>query len=254
MLFPSLSATVMAIAAFTTTIDAWPHVPRATKGLSNLASKMPKNTLPAPTGLELKYVLLGLGTQNYTCTSGNDTAEPGTTGAVGKLPPIDLLPALANYPVAKLYDIGTKLNVDPLAQWKVSAISGLALSLSTFGTWQLDMYLNAEGYNQWLGNHFFTLTMPTFSLNKVKTTPFPLAFVSKKADMVAPTTACQGTKGEGAIKWLYLSDDANLSQGRVNTVYRLETAGGNKPTQCKGQKDHFEVPYAAQYWVYGPKA
>jgi hypothetical protein len=45
-----------------------------------------------------------------------------------------------------------------------------------------------------------------------------------------------------------------LSSGGVNTVYRLETAGGNKPATCQGQKKYFEVPYAAQYWVYGPKA
>lgn len=141
-----------------------------------------------------------------------------------------------------------------MAQWKIPTISGLALSLSAFGTKQLDMYLRAEGYNEWLGNHFFTLKTPTFSLYKVKANPYPIAMVGKKADMDAPKTACQGTKGEGAIKWLYLLDEANLSQGGVNTVYRLETAGGNKPKQCKGQKQHFEVPYAAQYWVYGPKA
>ncbi|KAF2439310.1 hypothetical protein P171DRAFT_120590 [Karstenula rhodostoma CBS 690.94] len=235
MLFPTFSTAVMAVAALTSTVDALPQWPRATS-LSNLAKKIPANTLPVPTG-ELKYVLLGVGTQNYTCLTGNATDAPDTTGAT-----------------AKLYDLGTRLNVDPLAQWKIPAISGLALSLSTFGTWQLDMYLTAEGYNQWLGNHFFTLKVPTFSLYRTKTTPHPLALVSKKADQDAPKTACQGTKGEGAVKWLYLVDDANLSQGGVNTVYRLETAGGDKPATCQGQKKYFEVPYAAQYWVYGPKA
>ncbi|KAJ4349437.1 uncharacterized protein N0V89_008052 [Didymosphaeria variabile] len=227
----------MAVAALTSAVDAWPQWPRADSGLSNLAKKMPANTLPAPTDLELKYVLLGVGTQNYTCLTGNAADAPDTTGAT-----------------AKLYDLGTKLNNDPLAQWKIPAISGLALSLSAFGTWQLDMYLNAEGYNQWLGNHFFTLKVPTFSLYKTKTTPHPLAMVAKKADQDAPKTACQGTTGEGAVKWLYLADDTNLSVGGVNTVYRLETAGGNKPDTCQGMQNYFEVPYAAQYWVYGPKA
>lgn len=237
MLFPSLSTVVMAVAAFTSTADALPQWPRGTS-LTTLAKKMPSNSLPAPTGLELKYVLLGVGTQNYTCLTGDETVAPDTTGAT-----------------AKLYDLGSRLNVDPLAQWKIPAISGLALSLSAFGTWQLDMYLMAEGYNAWLGNHFFTLKTPTFSLYKTKTTPHPLAMVAKKAEQDAPATACQGTKGEGAVKWLYLNDDANLgSLGGVNTVYRLETAGGNKPATCKGMKKTFEVPYAAQYWVYGPKA
>ncbi|KAL5409199.1 hypothetical protein PMIN04_011130 [Paraphaeosphaeria minitans] len=239
MLFPTFSTVVMALLAFTSTVDALPPRPGSTNSLSNLAKKMPANTLPAPTGLELKYVLLGVGTQNYTCLTNNATAEPDTTGAT-----------------AKLYDLGTRLNTDPLAQWKIPAISGLALSLSAFGTWQLDMYLRAEGYNQWLGNHFFTLKTPTFSLYKTKSTPHPLAMVSKKADQDAPKTACQGTKGEGAVKWLYLVDEAvpEVSQGGVNTVYRVETAGGNKPATCRGQGRYFEVSYAAQYWVYGPKA
>jgi hypothetical protein len=60
-------------------------VPRVTN-LSNLAAKIPQNGLPKPDGLELKYVLLGIGTQNYTCTTGNSTSPPGTTGAVGMYP------------------------------------------------------------------------------------------------------------------------------------------------------------------------
>jgi hypothetical protein len=73
------------------------------------------------------------------------------------------------------------------------------------------------------------------------------------------------------LKWLLLKDTKGLSQGSIDTVYRLETAGGNKPTTCKGQKSSFEVKYSAQCkypnhspktcdsnsildWIYGPKA
>lgn len=91
MLFPNFSGAVMAIAALAITTNAapprgpprGPPGPPASPSLVNLAAKMPQNTLPAPTGLELKYVLLGLGTQNYTCTTGDDTVEPDTTGAIG---------------------------------------------------------------------------------------------------------------------------------------------------------------------------
>jgi hypothetical protein len=51
-----------------------------------------------------------------------------------------------------------------------------------------------------------------------------------------------------------LVDDKGLSVGGVNTVYRLETAGGKSPETCLGQKEAFEITYAAQYWVYGPEA
>ena len=119
----------------------------------------------------------------------------------------------------------------------------------------LNMYLQSQGYQQILGDHFFsplTVNTPTFSLNKVKANPFPLAFVTKKDEMIAPKSACPGVKGEGAIKWLRLVDEANLSKGGINTVYRLETAGGSAPATCEGQRKTFEVLYAAQYWVYGP--
>jgi len=237
MLFSSLSTAVVALSLFAPSVTAWPQYPRATN-LDALSAKMPQNTLPPPTNLKLKYVLLGIGTQNYTCLTSNQTAAPETTGAV-----------------AKLYDLGTQLNKDPWAQFKIPTISGLALSLfkAPFGGDRfLNEYLKQQGYSQLLGNHFFTAKVPTFSLNQVKAKPFPQAMVLKKADMDAPKWACPGTTGEGAVKWLQLIDDQNLSQGGVNTVYRIETAGGKAPTVCKGKPKTFEVPYAAQYWVYGP--
>jgi hypothetical protein len=115
-----------------------------------------------------------------------------------------------------------------------------------------------EGYSELLGNHFFTpvnaTSFPTFSLDHVKATPFPRAMVAKKDEVDAPKTACQGNDGEGAVKWLRLVDDKRMSVGGVNTVYRVETAGGKSPTTCVGMKPAFEVAYAAQYWVFGPKA
>lgn len=235
MLFSGLTA---ALVLLTSSVSALPQPPPTTN-LDSLAARYPKSDLPPPDGLQLKYVLLGVGTQNYTCGS-NETAPPGTTGAV-----------------AKLYDIGTRLNRDPLAQWKISSITGLSLSLSAFPN-LLEGYLMLEGYNEWLGNHFFTkmdatTSIPTFFLDHAKTTPFPNAMVSKKNSTDAPKTACPGTKNEGAVPWLRLVDDKGLSAGGVNTVYRVETAGGKQPAVCKDQKATFEIPYAAQYWVYGPK-
>ncbi|KAF2704715.1 hypothetical protein K504DRAFT_110386 [Pleomassaria siparia CBS 279.74] len=237
MRFSTLSA-VLVLASSAIAMPSWPYgrplVPRGIT-LDSLASQMPTSTLPAPKGLVLKFVGLGVGTQNYTCPGNDDTAVPGTTGAL-----------------ARLYDLGTALNADPMAKWKISTISALALNMKSQSDSKLDQYLVSQRYQTVLGEHFFTASTPTFSLDKVKADPFPLAFVSKKADMDAPNTACPGTTAEGAIKWLYLTDDG-LSKGGVNTVYRLETAGGNKAATCAGQPLHWEVPYTAQYWVYGPK-
>lgn len=54
------------------------------QNLAKLQALMPKSALPAPDGLQLRYVLLGLGTQNYTCLTGDENAAPSTTGATGK--------------------------------------------------------------------------------------------------------------------------------------------------------------------------
>lgn len=88
MLGATLFTTISAIALFTTSASAlpWGKLPTTytpAGDLSRLAKLMPTSALPAPDG-ELKYVVLGIGSQNYTCTSGNPDAAPGTTGAVGK--------------------------------------------------------------------------------------------------------------------------------------------------------------------------
>lgn len=59
-------------------------VPYSFPSLDRLSAMMPKSALPAPDGLQLKAVVLGIGTQNYTCDSGVPTSEPGTTGAIGE--------------------------------------------------------------------------------------------------------------------------------------------------------------------------
>lgn len=88
MLFSTLSSAVSVLAIFTSSVNGLPPPVKPVKytparDLSKLAKLMPQNGLPAPDS-ELKYVVLGLGTQNYTCVSGNENDAPGTTGATGK--------------------------------------------------------------------------------------------------------------------------------------------------------------------------
>lgn len=59
--------------------------------LDNLAKLFPQSSLTSPENLDLKYVVLGIGTQNYTCASSNDSVVPGTTGAYGKKVPGSLI-------------------------------------------------------------------------------------------------------------------------------------------------------------------
>lgn len=121
--------------------------------------------------------------------------------------------------------------------------------------WLLDNYLRSQGYDKLLGQHFFTAApgnIPTFSLYNAGGTPFPTLSGKKNGTMDAPKSSCPGTKNEGAVPWLQLIDGGG-SQGGVDMVYRLETAGGSAPALCQGQKASVEVPYVAQYWMFGPK-
>lgn len=118
--------------------------------------------------------------------------------------------------------------------------------------WLLDVLLMVQGYQHVIGNHYFTGPVPTFALNQIPLDPYPMALVKKNTQTNAPKSACPGLGGEGAVPWLHLIDNGS-SKGGINTVYRIETAGGSKPKTCEGQDSRFEVPYAAQYWVYGPK-
>ena len=85
----TLSATVSALALLAGSANALPakqtqaYTPAS--NLDKLAKLMPKSALPTPDGLQLKYVVLGIGTQNYTCATGDQNAAPGTTGATGEI-------------------------------------------------------------------------------------------------------------------------------------------------------------------------
>lgn len=85
----TLSVTVSTLALLAGLSNAIPTKPShkytIANNLDKLAKLMPKSALPSPDGLQLKYVVLGIGTQNYTCATGDKNAVPGTTGATGKL-------------------------------------------------------------------------------------------------------------------------------------------------------------------------
>lgn len=106
--------------------------------------------------------------------------------------------------------------------------------------------MQSLGFEHFVGHHFFSGAAPVFALDQLSQSPYPLTVLAKLNETDAPTSSCPGTNAEGAIKWLLLKDTKGLSHGGIDTVYRIETAGGNKPATCKGQKAAFEVKYSAQ--------
>jgi hypothetical protein len=97
------------------------------------------------------------------------------------------------------------------------------------------------------GLHFFTdAEVPYFNLDtttqQIGTLP-----CAKVGNSPAPKNAIkgQGNTGDGAVAWLKLTAVEGAT-GNLESVYRVNTAGGNPPKTCKGMPAHFEVQYAAE--------
>lgn len=193
-------------------------------------AQMPASTEPLPVpgpGITLKHVAIGRGTQNYTCDTSDETAEPKAIGAV-----------------ATLYNASCIAATSPRI---LNTLPGFALQFNL-------------GRNPWApnpanlevsGEHFFNETgVPFFNLNteaqQIGTLPCGLT-----AKAPAPASAIKGQRnqGDGAVAWLKL-DAVDFATGDLASVYRLNTAGGSPPKTCKGMPEHFEVQYAAEYWFF----
>jgi hypothetical protein len=97
-----------------------------------------------------------------------------------------------------------------------------------------------------LGHHYFdSAGTPTFNLSAIN----KIGFVGKTATISAPASANKGPAGTGAVAWLQLIAKSTYTSVGINTVYRVETAGGNPELNCTAT-GVISIPYAAEYWFY----
>jgi hypothetical protein len=195
-----------------------------------LTLSLPQSALPAPNGTVLKYVALALGTQNYTCASPYSTAVPTPNGAK-----------------AQLYDAGRFFEIDPAM---IPTLPPIALGMYSISYGEISLP-DILGFPV-LGKHFFNAALqPIFDLYAVNA-----QLLGKKVgDIPAPAGSSAGLNGTGAVDWLYLVDNSNgngATFGGINSVYRIETAGGKSPPNCTNSPASFEVLYSSEYWFYGP--
>ncbi|CRG89424.1 hypothetical protein PISL3812_06460 [Talaromyces islandicus] len=195
---------------------------------SNVSLPAQASGLPSPTGI-LKYVAIGRGTQNYTCSEPTKDTTPTQIGALATL--YDASCIVANYP--DLVDSATKivLNYD-LPTDNAATLPPVNVEL--------------------LGHHYFEdATTPVFNLDTTAQDQFGIAISKKNASMVAPpgSVSGQNNSGDGAVPWLYLTTIAG-TVGNFTSVYRVNTAGGAAPATCEGQAASFQIQYSAQYFFY----
>lgn len=173
--------------------------------------------LPPPSeGLRLSHIVIGRGTQNYTCA--NETAVPAAVGAVATLFNVTCL--AGPYPGL------------------LSLMPGIALKFPT----PVPNNILSPANVFLSGHHFFPdATTAFFDLNT--------------ATHSYGTVGCQKVNATDApnkpkdVPWLKLSSKSR-DGCTISEVYRLNTAGGVAPATCKGMQKSFEVEYAAEYWMW----
>ncbi|KAJ9667182.1 hypothetical protein H2201_002702 [Coniosporium apollinis] len=179
-------------------------------------------------GLALSHVVVGRGTQNYTCASPTDTPKPA--GALASL--YDASCIAASYPslLAAMPPVALDNSLPkPVSANKVSKNS-ITPALA--------------------GTHYFTnLTTPFFDMDTALHA-YGRGGFAKVAGTPAPEGAPVGPKGRGngSVPWLKLGS-VSADEG-WQEVYRVNTAGGQPPSSCEGMPKTFTVEYAAEYWMW----
>lgn len=250
-----ISKTLISLSALLVSASCLPHNSRGPWGRSwgSHAPDIPlneiddsSNALPDPESLDysLKYIALGLGTQNYSCANG--ASIPTAVGALARL--FDATTFLSKHQSGV-----DNLPVDYLKAYEEIYDSEKCASFTKKnGETVFPCQDNVNRYLDHLpklGEHYFTAAgVPSFDLENAHP---PLFLSAKKVGQAAaPASAYTGAESEGAVAWLYLADNGSGVSNGLKAVYRIETAGGSPPATCDGQTESIYVPYAAEYWFY----
>ncbi|KAJ5596515.1 hypothetical protein N7450_002973 [Penicillium hetheringtonii] len=203
----------------------------------DLPIKNTKIKLPGPSPhLDLKYVVLGRGTQNYSCSSSEFARHPkksSTPKATGAVATLFDASCLASQSLNLLHEFPAMMGHTTLGSL---AFLAEALALST------------KTSNLIIGEHYFNAAGdPFFDLRSSGSDTW---IVSKKdASVKAPARVLRPSgKNDSDVPWLKL--DCKDCKG-VKEVYRVMTVDGVAPPTCERQNDTVLVDYAAEYWFYG---
>lgn len=179
-------------------------------------------------------MVLGRGTQNYSCADATENSTPVSRGAEAILYDVSCL--AANYPslLHELPDVLVQLQAS--VQYYLTAV-----------------FQRLSKEKVIVGHHFFApdFSTPVFDF---RITPDVKLYFSgtKDASIAATAYASKGSPGEeyGAVDWLRLKAGDKSVESKL--AYRVHTAGGKAPANCKGRGGNFAVDYAAEYCLFCP--
>jgi hypothetical protein len=100
-------------------------------------------------------------------------------------------------------------------------------------------------------HYFLDQTTPVFDFDAPESPDLGMVLAQKRNSSEAPlalvSRADAGNSND--VAWVYLVSRPE-TVGPIKAVYRVETAGGNPPEDCRGQSTSFSIQYSALYWFY----
>ncbi|PPQ68414.1 hypothetical protein CVT26_006086 [Gymnopilus dilepis] len=192
--------------------------------VANMAMPTNQSILVAPTAAK-SFVMLGVGYQNYTCTSAGTYTSAGA--------------------VADLFDISCLSGIPQV----FNNIQDYAFPVWKAAPPSFKIGPSAIGYPQ-LGNHFFQPNPAgsgplspvwDFRAGAAKGNAQAFVLAAKIGDLPAPT-------GSADVDWLQLKN----VQGELATqIYRVDTRGGVAPSSCTPGSAPISLKYVSKYWLFG---
>ncbi|KAJ7445173.1 hypothetical protein B0H11DRAFT_14615 [Mycena galericulata] len=181
--------------------------------------------LVAPTTAPL-YVALGVGIQNYTCSSAGKYTSIGAVASLFDISCLAPTPAFA------------PVQTNAFNDWNSASASTTASSIGA-----------RVGAPNLLGYHYFVIgatgaLSPKWDFTSTgKNAGNSSAFVigAKVGDIAAPTNTATN------VDWLALN---NASGSLASKIFRIDTVGGQPPTSCTAGSANITVKYTAKYFLY----
>jgi len=220
--FDSMSTSILLITilAFITTEAL--AAPVQCCDISDMQLSLPSNNRTAfstPTS-PLTSLVLGVGVQNYTCSTAGNYTSAGAVASLYNLACISHSPEFDD-----IQDLAYDL-------WNDSPTNTTPPMSSSF-----------------MGNHYF-ITSPSgkglspvwdYRAGVAKGNPEAFVLAAKVADVPAPTS-------HQDVDWLQLKF---VSGALATQIYRTDTRGGSPPTSCTPGSAPISLKYVAKYWLYG---
>ncbi|KAF5367514.1 hypothetical protein D9758_003768 [Tetrapyrgos nigripes] len=197
--------------------------------VSSAVVDVPANSALTPPTHQVSFLALGVGTQNYTCTSAGSYTTAGA--------------------VAEVFDVSCLYGTETLSELPSAALQCWEqLPASADASTAIQCLPSAA--SSILGQHYFVTNPVTGSGISPKWDFTSAAFAGNSDAFVIAARAAGITAPTGSsdVDWLFLT---NVKGSLANEIYRTDTRGGQPPASCTPGSAPITVKYTALYLTLG---